>query len=270
MMDLEQLERAVLEGARKELSPSASDRMRIRSHLLGNTAWFQPAPVRRSFLRGRPAPQALVRGLTRSWRGGLALGFAVGALLGFGVSHGVSLALQHAAISDGAAVSAPAPAELASARAGAPLAAPAAADIVAPAESAVAAEPVELDKPADPARHAESSSTRRSAARGALERGERNKAEESGSTLAQELALLQRARRALNRNDALLALGIVQSLDERFPDGVLMEERAATRILSLCQLGRNDEATEQGHHFLLAHPRSVYAERVRHSCVGGR
>ena len=255
MMDLEQLERAVLEGARKELSPSASDRMRIRSHLLGNTAWFQPAPVRRSF----------VRGLTRSWRGGLALGFAVGALLGFGVSHGVSLALQHTAAVDAAAT-----AELASALGGAPLAAPAVAEVVAPVESAAAAEPVGLDKPADPPRHAESSSMRRSSARGALERGERSKAEESGSTLAQELALLQRARRALNRNDALLALGIVQSLDERFPDGVLMEERAATRILSLCQLGRNDEAAEQGHHFLLAHPRSVYAERVRHSCVGGR
>jgi hypothetical protein len=248
MMDLEQLERAVLEGARKELSPSASDRMRIRSHLLGNTAWFQPAPVRRSLLRG----------LTRSWRGGLALGFAVGALLGFGVSHGVSLALQHGAPAQ----------ELAPALAAAPLAAPAPAALVAPVEraSASAAEAVELDKPADPARH-ESSSTRRSSARGAQER---NKAEESGSTVAQELALLQRARRALNRNDGLLALGIVQSLDERFPDGVLMEERVATRILSLCQLGRNAEAMDQGHHFLLAHPRSVYAERVRHSCVGGR
>ena len=63
---------------------------------------------------------------------------------------------------------------------------------------------------------------------------------------------------------------LTRNMNERFPDGVLMEERAATRILSLCQLGRNEEATEQGHHFLLAHPRSVYAERVRHSCVGGR
>lgn len=258
MMDLEQLERAVLEGARKELAPSASDRMRIRSHLLGNTAWFQPAPVRRS----------LFRGLTRSWRGGLALGFAVGALLGFGVSHGVSQALQRTAASAAPASEGLAPAVAAAAPAEA--VAPGSSGALTPVESASAAEPVELDKPADPVRHVEGSSPRRSAARGAQERGERNKAEESGSTLAQELALLQRARRALNRDDAQLALGIVQSLDERFPDGVLMEERAATRILSLCQLGRNDEATEQGHHFLLAHPRSVYAERVRHSCVGGR
>ncbi len=256
MMDLEQLERAVLEGARKELAPSASDRMRIRSHLLGNTAWFQPAPVRRS----------LFRGLTRSWRGGLAMGFAVGALLGFGVSHGVSVALQRTS-----ALAAPAQ-DLAAAPLAAPaeMAANSAQASRAPVESAAAVEPVEFDKRAEAARHPEGGATRRPAARGAQERGERNKAEESGSTLAQELALLQRARRALNRNDAQLALGIVQSLDERFPDGVLMEERSATRILSLCQLGRNDEAAEQGHHFLLAHPRSVYAERVRHSCVGGR
>jgi hypothetical protein len=86
--------------------------------------------------------------------------------------------------------------------------------------------------------------------------------------LAQELALLQRARRALNRQDAQLALGIVQSLDERFPAGVLMEERSATRILSLCQLQRTDEARAQGQHFLAEHPRSVYAERVRRSCAG--
>ena len=257
MTDLEQLERAVLEGARKELSPSASDRMRIRSHLLGNPAWFQPAPVRRSFLRGGSAPRAWLRRVTRSWRGGLALGFAVGAWLGFGVSQGVNLALQRSA-------ERPAPAEPALA---ATPPAPAPAVLLAPVESAPVTEPVELDRPVDAPRHPESSATRKSSARGAQER---NKAEESGSTLAQELALLQRARRALNRSDALLALGIVQSLDERFPDGVLMEERAATRILSLCQLGRNEEATEQGHHFLLAHPRSVYAERVRHSCVGGR
>jgi hypothetical protein len=229
--------------------------MRIRSHLLGNTAWFQPAPVRRSLLRG----------LTRSWRGGLALGFAVGALLGFGVSHGVSLALQRAAPRDGTSGS-PVTEKLAPALAAAPLAAPVPADMIAPADMSAPVESASAAEPADPARHPESSSARRSA-RGAQER---NKAAESGSTLAQELALLQRARRALNRSDGLLALGIVQSLDERFPEGVLMEERAATRILSLCQLGRNDEAMEQGHHFLLAHPRSVYAERVRHSCVGGR
>lgn len=254
MMDVEGLERALLEGARKELSPSASDRMRIQSRLVGNAAWFEPAPVRRSGLRG----------LARSWRGGLALGFAMGALIGFGASRGVGHAWQRWASDPAHAL---ATAELAR-----PPAAPAAA-IEGPAEAAAEqtarsaspdSEPVLIQRVPPPRARVEGS------ARGAVSPVPHAAEEEGGSTLARELALLQRARRALNRNDGMLALGIVQSLDERFPNGVLMEERAATRILSLCQLERQEEARERGHRFLLDHPRSVYAERVRHSCAGGQ
>jgi len=260
MMEVQELERVLLEGARKELAPSASDRMRIQSRLVGNTAWFEPAPVRRSVLRG----------LTRSWRGGLALGFAVGALLGFGASRGVGYASSGPRSSSprDEAVPVLAPAELG--RAVAPPESPEPADTVAAEQSGRHA--LLTIEPALP----KLASAPRGRADGAGPRGVASAAsrsaaaEESGSTLAQELALLQRARRALNRSEALLALGIVQSLDERFPDGVLMEERAATRILSLCQLDRKQEAREQGRRFLLAHPRSVYAERVRRSCAGGQ
>ena len=54
--------------------------------------------------------------------------------------------------------------------------------------------------------------------------------------------MLQRARRALNAENGRLALGIVEELDERFPKGLLVEERSATRILSLCMLERAAEA----------------------------
>ncbi|MEO8177376.1 MAG: hypothetical protein ABI895_00960 [Deltaproteobacteria bacterium] len=257
MMAVEELERALLEGARKELAPSASDRMRIQSRLVGNTAWFEPAPVRRSVLRG----------LTHSWRGGLALGFAVGALLGFGASRGVGYAFSSSSPRSEAVP------VLAAAARGRTVALPEflePPDTVASEQSGrhglLTSEPV-LPKPASSARGRADGA----GPRGAASAGSRTTAAgESGSTLAQELALLQRARRALNRSDAALALGIVQSLDERFPDGVLMEERAATRILSLCQLDRKQEARERGRRFLLAHPRSVYAERVRHSCAGGQ
>jgi hypothetical protein len=256
MMDVEELERALLEGARKELSPSASDRMRIQSRLVGNTAWFEPAPVRRSVLRG----------LTRSWRGGLALGLGLGALLGFGASQGIGYGWQRVAKE---AVPALASAELerAAVLASGPVE-PAAAVAVEPAaQSAVLeTEPV-LERRALASRTRGEGAIGRAATKAVARAAS---TEESGSTLAQELALLQRARRALNRNEALLALGIVQSLDERFPDGVLMEERAATRILSLCQLDRTEEARERGQRFLLDHARSVYAERVRRSCAGGR
>jgi hypothetical protein len=87
------------------------------------------------------------------------------------------------------------------------------------------------------------------------------------SSLAAELAMLQRARRALNARNGRLALGIVQDLDEQFPKGVLIEERSATRVLSLCQLERVDEARGVARAFLERYPVSVYAERVRRSCV---
>lgn len=244
MMNLEELERSILAGARQDLGPSATDRMRVQSGLVLTEAWWKPAPLRRSVLRG----------VARSWRGGVAVGIVIGALLGYGVAAKLSVlgsAAPAAPASDSvAAVASPVPpAELA-------------AEAVAAApelESAVAATGAAPALPGgSAARASESATLRRAAAR------------DNGSTLAQELSLLQRARRALNRNDARLALGIVKSLDERFPHGVLMEERSATRILSLCQLERTQEARDQGHRFLAAHPRSVYADRVRDSCAGGQ
>jgi hypothetical protein len=252
MMDVEELERALLAGARKNLAPSASDRMRVQSRLVSNPAWFQAAPGKGSVLRA----------FVRSWRGGLTLGFAVGALLGFGASRGLSAALSGSTH--------PAPSAPVALAAGPGPSAPSAPESTSVAQAeALSADALTADALVEPAperptlRGRKDGTTGRGAARVSA-------AEDSGSTLAQELALLQRARRALNRNDAQLALGIVQSLDERFPDGVLMEERVATRILSLCQLERRDEAREQGQRFLSLHPRSVYAERVRHSCAGER
>jgi hypothetical protein len=110
-------------------------------------------------------------------------------------------------------------------------------------------------------RSASSTSRVRSAA------GGRNVAAAPTSSLAAELAMLQRARRALNARNGRLALGIVQELDEQFPKGVLIEERSATRVLSLCQLERVDEARGAARAFLERYPVSVYAERVRRSCV---
>ena len=87
------------------------------------------------------------------------------------------------------------------------------------------------------------------------------------SSLALELAMLRRARRALRENNGRLALGIVESLSERFPRGALLEERQATRVLSLCQLDRVSQALQGARDFLRNHPGSVYAERVRSSCA---
>ncbi len=245
MSRVDELERAMLEGARRQLAPSASDRMRVQTLLLGNEAWFQPAPARRPSLRS----------FARSWRGGAALGFALGALLGFGGSQVLGLLSGPqvpAAAAGEPALEAPVSSPLAAPAPAEPP--PARSELAAPSAESASEEAVRVERP--------------QARREAPPRGRRSVAEQERSTLAQELALLQRARRALNREDGRLALGIVESLDERFPDGVLMEEREATRILSLCQLQRTDEARAQGQQFLAEHPRSVYAERVRRSCAG--
>jgi len=259
-MSIEELERSILAGARQELGPTAKDRMRVQSGLVLTEAWWKPAPLRNSLLRRS------LRGAAHSWRGGVALGLVIGALVGYGAGQQLGVAAR-------SSVPALPPSESASATAGGALpaetgpgfqAVPAlAAPEPSAAPAAVAASEVVrppvlpgVSSAASNARVAEAAAARRAAAH------------DSGSTLAQELSLLQRARRALNRNDARLALGIVESLDERFPNGVLMEERSATRILTLCQLDRTQEAREQGQRFLAAHPRSVYAERVRDSCAG--
>jgi len=244
MTNLEELERSILAGARQELGPSATDRMRVQSGLVLTEAWWKPAPLRRSLLRG----------VARSWRGGVAVGIVLGALLGYGVGQqfsGMRSAVATLPASESVAVAMP----------------------VAPAE--VAPEPVaaapELDGALATTGAATSAGLPAGSPARASEAGSRRAvSRDKGSTLAQELSLLQRARRALNRDDARLALGIVKSLDERFPNGILMEERSATRILSLCQLERREEARDQGRRFLAAHPRSVYAERVRDSCAGGQ
>jgi hypothetical protein len=251
MRTVEELERSLLEGARKELAPSARDRMRVQNLLLGNEAWFQPAPPRRNSLRS----------FARSWRGGVALGFALGALIGFGAAGGLEL-LSRPEVSPPEV----SPLEISPPEVLPPVAKrpPAAPEALLPVTEDLSATTGLDSEAAEEAQVKPALAPRREA----TPRSGQRAAEEDRSTLAQELALLQRARRALNRQDAQLALGIVQSLDERFPEGVLMEERAATRILSLCQLERTEEARAQGQHFLAAHPRSVYAERVRRSCAG--
>lgn len=83
----------------------------------------------------------------------------------------------------------------------------------------------------------------------------------------EELAYLRRAQAALKAGNGALALGLMQSLDELVPKGALLSERAVTRVLALCQLGRSDEATSIAHRLLADPQASVYAERLAASCA---
>lgn len=86
------------------------------------------------------------------------------------------------------------------------------------------------------------------------------------STLEKELALLRDAKSALDRGDADKALAALDEHAKTYPNGVLTEERGATRVLALCAAGRTGEARLSAQDFLAKYPRSPSAARVRGSC----
>lgn len=87
-------------------------------------------------------------------------------------------------------------------------------------------------------------------------------------TLAAESELLGAAHRAVNGGDAPHALALLRSYGDRFPHGVLREERDVEVVLVLCRLGRRDEARAAAERFLRAHRHSPLAHRVETSCAG--
>lgn len=86
------------------------------------------------------------------------------------------------------------------------------------------------------------------------------------NSLEAELALLRDAKKALDDGNANQSLSILSEHERRFPNGVLVEERAATRVLALCAAGRTSEARTGATDFLAKYPRSPSAPRVRTSC----
>jgi hypothetical protein len=85
--------------------------------------------------------------------------------------------------------------------------------------------------------------------------------------LAEEVNMLRNARAALDRGEAGQALRLLDAHETRFQRGTLYEERLATRVLSLCALGRIEAARATAQELEHASPRSPHLPRVRASCV---
>jgi hypothetical protein len=85
-------------------------------------------------------------------------------------------------------------------------------------------------------------------------------------TLTEELELLKRAEHTIRSGNSEVALGLLGQLDEKFPKGQLLEERTAARVMARCQLDDPERARARGNAYLLAHPQSVYADRVKTLC----
>jgi hypothetical protein len=278
-VSLEDLEREMIRGAQRELAPAPAVRERHEAELLSRLARGAPLASDTSGLRviggvlqgsGARAPWGLTRSPARMLGVGLAVGAMVGGMLGYSFGQrgtsaaqsGVTMAPSAAELTGGlAALGEP------------PATAPSEPPATAPSEPPIVAAPSEspdlpaAEPPALRAALAGPGSGGGGRPAKPLVRAPARENDGSESSLAAELAMLQRARRALAAENGQLALGLVQELDERFPTGVLIEERIATRVLGLCALERVDEAREVARDFLAHHPTSVYAERVRSSCV---
>jgi len=283
-MNLDELERRFIRAAQHELGPSAADRERNQAAVLERLAaepWGGASGTGLGMQgqSARSVAPGVLAGVIGSMRGSrlgmLGVGLIVGAVVGGWFGFGLGRKLGPSELGSGGEPP-PAVADAVAVPPESPRAAEATAPSSPPSDAPPAAPLPETDDGQRPTASGASQAQAAADADAARRRGlaaVRARAARSSppvqpeSSLAAELAMLQRARRALNADNGRLALGIVQELDERFPKGVLVEERNATRILSLCQLERVAEAKQAARDFLERYPSSVYAERVRQSCA---
>jgi hypothetical protein len=88
-------------------------------------------------------------------------------------------------------------------------------------------------------------------------------------TLPEELDLLHEVQAKWRKGDASAALTLLAEHRKRYPKSQLGSERDALTVLSLCAVGRTDEARKIARRFLSAAPRSPLRASVEESC-GGR
>jgi hypothetical protein len=86
-------------------------------------------------------------------------------------------------------------------------------------------------------------------------------------SLADETRVLEAAQRELASGRARSALSLLDEHGKRFPSGALGEEGTAVRVLSLCALGRTEEARRIATTFVEGSPRSPLIPRLRGSCA---
>jgi len=75
-----------------------------------------------------------------------------------------------------------------------------------------------------------------------------------------------RVQAALRGGRPAEALRLLDGQARRFPQGALVEERAASRVFALCAAGRQTEARERAAGFLQRYPDSLLGDRVKESC----
>ena len=234
-----------LAAARTARAPAAA-RARVRARLEAGGAFADSAPVG----AGAASNGLRALGVARS---------TVALLVGLGFGAGYWLGLHHPRAEPAlAAPSAPAHRE--------PVAPSLPAPVVQNAPPSVAPDPPGILAPASEAPGAGSRAPRvleapsRRAHRSAPPRAVPR------AGFSDEVALLQRAERALRAGQPELALSFVSELEQRYPESPFGEERGAARVMAECALSHAG-ARERAASFLRDRPASVYSDRVRQLCV---
>ena len=81
-----------------------------------------------------------------------------------------------------------------------------------------------------------------------------------------EIRELRAAQQALRAGEGTRVLALLNQQDTTFSGGTLQEERAAARVLALCQLGQVDEARALAQRFERRWPKSSLLARLKNSC----
>jgi hypothetical protein len=90
-----------------------------------------------------------------------------------------------------------------------------------------------------------------------------------GDQLARERTILDLARGALEREDGAAVLQATEQHEQRYPKGVLAQEREAMAVRALVMLGRGDEARARVARFRASFPDSVLLPALGSAVRGG-
>lgn len=138
-------------------------------------------------------------------------------------------------------------------------------ETVAVPQPVVEPEPVEKSQPATPEIAAPKPPKKRRAIAPAPAEEPTTPAEPD-SSLAAETRMLDRARQAVADNRPKDALAILAEAASKFPGGVLAQERAALKVVALCDAGRVETGRKAAASFVASHPRSALRARVESAC----
>jgi hypothetical protein len=89
----------------------------------------------------------------------------------------------------------------------------------------------------------------------------------SDNWLTAETSALRQAHSALRSGEPAQALRLIDEQNADYADGALVQERAATRVFALCELGRGAEARAAAAEFEQSWPNAPMLRRVRAACA---